>query len=99
MKKIMIKELKLKVNHGLTFHNPFETLLNEEIIARGVWESLQDNDPNSALEIIEAHLNALVATNKEKAQRLKIEKIALKEKNPTLKKIANIINSFEKLRK
>ncbi|MBA3603782.1 MAG: hypothetical protein H0W50_09125 [Parachlamydiaceae bacterium] len=52
------KMLKLKENAGLMEYSPTKELLNEDLIARAIWECLKNNDPEGVTEIIEAHLYA-----------------------------------------
>jgi len=42
------------------FH-PTKELTNESFIAKAIWQSLKDNDPEAVVEILEAHL---IAVNK-----------------------------------
>ena len=54
-----IPKLRLKEGVKLSKHDPFKTLLDEKLIAQAFWECLKENDPQGAMEIINAHLNAL----------------------------------------
>jgi DNA-binding phage protein len=86
--------LRLKKGATTTRHDPFKTLLNEKLIAQAFWECLKENDPEGAMEIISAHLNAI-----NKAQFAKESDISrstvyhsMKCKNPTLKTVAKLIH-------
>ncbi|MCB1113851.1 MAG: helix-turn-helix domain-containing protein [Chlamydiia bacterium] len=76
-------------------YNPAKDLLDEELIARAVWECLKDNDPDGVIEIIEAHLSA-----KNKSQLAKDCDISrntlyhvFKNKNPTLNTLAKLVHA------
>lgn len=53
------KTYRLKKGVRVSTHNPLKTLTNEKLIAQAFWECLRDNDPEGALEVLNAHLNAL----------------------------------------
>lgn len=40
-------------------YNPMKDLLNEQLIAKAIWECLKDNDTVGVIEILEAHLRAI----------------------------------------
>ncbi|MES2122103.1 MAG: hypothetical protein V4492_04915 [Chlamydiota bacterium] len=78
----------------LAKHDPFKTLLDEQLVAQAFWECLKDNDPEGAMEVISAHLTAL-----NKAQFAKESDIprstvyySMKSKNPTLRTVAKLIH-------
>lgn len=86
--------LRLKKGVKLSKHDPFKTLLDEKLIAQAFWECLKENDPEGAMEVINAHLNAL-----NKMQFAKESEIArstmyhsMKSKNPTLRTVAKLIH-------
>lgn len=90
----MPNKLRLKKGVKLSKHDPFKTLLNEKLIAQAFWECLKENDPEGAMGIINAHLNAL-----NKAQFAKESEIprstvyhSMKSKNPTLRTVAKLIH-------
>lgn len=90
-----IPRLRLKKGKQLKKHDPFKTLLNEKLIAQAFWECLKENDPEGALEIIFAHLNALSKVDLAKEAELSRSTIyySLKSKNPTLKTVAKLIHA------
>ena len=67
-KKILTdtSKMKLKTARGLKHYSPTERLLDEDFIAKAVWECLKDNDYEGVVEVIEAHLRAV---NKTKAAK------------------------------
>lgn len=88
------RKLRLKKGVKLAKHDPFKTLLNEKVIAQAFWECLKENDPEGAMEIINAHMNALnkaVLAKKADIPRSTIYH-SIKSKNPTLKTVAKLIH-------
>lgn len=49
---------------GLIPYNPIEELQDEEFIALAVWECLKNNDLEGVVEVVEAHLEAVIALKK-----------------------------------
>jgi DNA-binding phage protein len=90
-----IQKLRLKKGVKLTKHNPFKALLDEKLISQAFWQCLKENDPEGAMEIISAHLNALNKVHL--AQQAEIPRstlyYSLKSKNPTIKTVAKLIHS------
>jgi DNA-binding phage protein len=88
-------KLRLKKGSKVIKHDPFKALLNEKQIAQAFWECLKENDPDGAMSIIAAHLNALNKVHLAKEARLPRSTIynTLKNKNPTLKTVAKLIHS------
>lgn len=87
-------EIKLKKNAQLIDYSPTAELLDEDFIAKAVWECLKDNDPEGVMEVIEAHLEAV---NKVKAaENIDLPRStmynAFKGKNPTVKTLAKLVN-------
>src|ERR1700749_913017 len=83
-------KMKLKRNVHVIEYSPTQELLDEEFIARAVWECLKNNDAEGVIEIIETHLEMI---NKAKiSQEKDISRStlyhALKSKNPTVKTLA-----------
>lgn len=76
-------------------YNPTKDLLNEQLIARAIWECLKENDPDGVIEILEAHL---AARNKSQlAKELDLPRTTLyhafKNKNPTLHTLAKLVHA------
>lgn len=76
-------------------YDPMKDLLNEQLIAKAVWECLKDNDPDGVIEILEAHLRA---KNKSKlAREHDLPRTtfyhAFKSKNPTLHTLAKLVHA------
>ncbi len=76
-------------------YNPTKDLLNEELIAKAIWECLKDNDPDGVIEILEAHVSA-----KNKSQLAKEHDLprttlyhAFKSRNPTLHTLAKLVHA------
>ena len=86
--------MKLKPNSGLIEFSPTEELLDEEFIARAVWDCLKSNDTEALVEIIEAHLRAKNKSALAKKNNLSRTTLhhAFKGKNPTIKTLAKMIN-------
>lgn len=86
--------LRLKKGVKLTKHDPFKTLLDEKLIAQAFWDCLKENDPEGAMEIIAAHLNALNKVQFAKESEIPRSTVyhSLKSKNPTLRTVAKMIH-------
>lgn len=76
-------------------YDPMKDLLDEELIAKAIWECLKENDPDGVIEILEAHISA-----KNKSQLAKEYDIsrttlyhAFKSKNPTLHTLAKLVHA------
>jgi len=39
-------------------YNPSKDLLDEQLIAKAIWECLKENDSDGVIEVLEAHLRA-----------------------------------------
>lgn len=76
-------------------YDPTKDLLNEQLIAKAIWECLKDNDPNGVIEVLEAHLSAKNKTKLSKEHDLPRTTIyhAFKSKNPTLHTLAKLIHA------
>ena len=88
------KEIKLKKNAKLIDYSPTQELLDEDFIAKAVWECLKNNDPEGVIEVIEAHLEAVnkvkAAENTELPRSTMYN--AFRGKNPTVKTLAKLVN-------
>lgn len=90
--------MKLKKNANLIEYSPSQELLNEDLIAKAIWECLKNNDPEGVMEVIEAHLemiNKLRAAEQFDLPRSTMYN-AFKGKNPTIKTLAKLVNCFTK---
>jgi len=89
-----IPKLRLKKGVKLNKHDPLKTLLDEKLIAQAFWECLKENDPEGAMEVITAHLNALNKVHLAKEADLPRSTLyhSLKSKNPTIKTVAKLIH-------
>src|ERR1700722_7359370 len=75
-------------------YDPMKDLLDDQLIAQAFWECLKDNDPEGAMEILEAHLHA---KNKSKLARENdwprtTIYHAFKSKNPSLPTVAKLVH-------
>ena len=88
------KAYRLKKTAHLPAHDPFKTLTNEKLVAQAFWECLRDNDPEGAMEIINAHLNATnkVQFSKESDVPRSTVYHSMRSKNPTLRTVARLIH-------
>lgn len=87
-------KLRLKKGVKLSKHDPFKALLDEKLIAQAFWECLKDNDPEGAMEIINAHLNALNKVQFAKESEISRSTVyhSMRSKNPTLRTVAKLIH-------
>lgn len=77
-------KIKLKKNAKVTEFNPTNLLLDENLIAKAIWECLKNNDPEGVIEVIKIHLETI---NKLKGTK----SLSFKGKNPTIKSLAKFI--------
>ena len=89
-------KLKIKKSTGVITYGPTETLLDENLISRAIWECLKNNDPKGVIEVINAHLNAVnkVQSAKKSALARSTMYHSLKTKNPTIATLAKLIHAF-----
>ena len=85
----------IRLKKKLREYDPMKDLLDEQLIAKAVWECLKGNDPDGVIEILEAHLRA---KNKSKISRehdLPRTTLyhAFKSKNPTLHTLAKLVHA------
>lgn len=71
----------------LATHDPFKALLDEKLIAQAFWNCLKENDPEGAMEVLNAHLMALG-----KVQLTASATYQTRSKNPTLRTVAKLIH-------
>jgi DNA-binding phage protein len=88
------QKMKLKKNTRVIEYSPTQELLDEDFIAKAIWECLKNNDPDGVIEIIETHLEMVnkVKASKEKELSRSTLYHALKRKNPTVKTLAKLVN-------
>ena len=94
-KKSLINTVTLKKNTGVVEYSPTLELLNEDLIARAVWECLKNNDPEGVAEVIQIYLDA-----KERAQTFYpnvcesiVNSYKIKSKKPMLKTLAKMVHA------
>lgn len=87
-------KLRLKKGVKLPKHDPFKALLDEKLIAQAFWECLKENDPEGAMEIISAHVNAVNKVQFAKESEIPRSTVyhIMKSKNPTLRTVAKLIH-------
>ena len=87
-------KLRLKRGVKLAKHDPFKALLDEKLIAQAFWECLKENDPEGAMEVIAAHLNALNKVQFAREAEIPRSTVyhSLKSRNPTIKTVAKLIH-------
>lgn len=89
-----IPKLRLKKDIKLVKHDPFKSLTNEKLIAQAFWECLKDNDPEGAIEMLAAHIQAVnkmqLAEDAEMPRSTLYH--SLRCKNPTIKTVAKLIH-------
>lgn len=70
-------------------------LLDEQLIAKAIWECLKDNDPDGVIEILEMHLSAKNKSKLAREHDLSRTTIyhAFRSKNPTLHTLAKLVNA------
>ena len=95
-KKFLVNmpKFRLKKRVKLSKHDPFKTLLDEELVAQAFWECSKENDPEGAMEVITAHVNALNKASLSKEAEIPRSTFyhSLRNKNPTLKTVAKLIH-------
>lgn len=87
-------KLKLRADTGLTEYSPTEELLDEDFIARAIWDCLKNNDAEGVVEIIQAHL--AVVNKQKRAKEAHLPRSTLynsfKSKNPTIRTLAKMVH-------
>lgn len=76
-------------------YDPNKDLLNDQLIAKAIWECLKENDPDGVIEILETHLRAKNKSAFAKEHELSRTTIyhAFKSKNPTLHTLAKLVHA------
>jgi len=89
-----MSKMEFKKNTGLTAYSPTEELLDEDFIAKAVWECLKNNDYEGVVEVIQAHMRAVNKTKAAKDNDLPRSSMynAFKGKNPTVKTLAKLVH-------
>jgi DNA-binding phage protein len=86
--------IKLKKGSGLVHYSPTKELLDDNFIAKAVWECFKNNDPEGVIEIIQAHLEVVNKQRLAQEEHLPRSTLynAFRGKNPTLKTLAKMIH-------
>ena len=76
-------------------YNPMKDLLDEQLIAKAVWECLKDNDPDGVIEILDVHFRAKNKSKLAREHDLPRTTLyhAFKSKNPTLHTLAKLVHA------
>jgi DNA-binding phage protein len=103
--RILLKQKKSSENtaskrvrneHKIMEFSPSKELLDEKLIAQGIWECLKNNDPEGVIEIIQIHLEAhnksQFAEDAEIARSTMYN--AFKSRNPQLRTLAKLIHAY-----
>ena len=87
-------KMKLKTHAGLRPYSPTEQLLDEDFIAKAVWECFKNNDPEGVVEVIQAHMRAVNKAKAAKENDLPKSSMynAFKGKNPTIRTLAKLVH-------
>lgn len=90
-----MKPVKLKTKKGVTPFDPDEILSDKTRVAKAIFESFLDNDPDAVLEIIDAYVRTVNKT--EFADKAGIARSTLYDmlegrKNPTLRVLTQCIH-------
>ena len=102
-RKILTKQRKsikngsmIKLKKTPREYNPMKDLLDDQLIAKAVWECLKDNDPDGVIEILEAHLRAKNKSKLAREHDLPRTTLyhAFKSKNPTLHTVAKLVHAI-----
>lgn len=86
---------KMPIDHGIAEYDPVKAVLDEDRIARVIWDCLKNGDGEGVVEAIKIHLDVL---NKVRLlEREDISKTTLyhsfRHKNPTIKTLAKIVHA------
>lgn len=78
-----------------------EQFLDDDFIAKALWNCLQNNESNKFMEIITARCRAIIFIARDKETDIKsvILSHVNNYKNPTIKTVAKVVHSFEKMHK
>ena len=90
-----IKPRKLRMKKGITSFNPDEILADKDKAAMAIFQSFMENDPDSVIEILDAHIRAV--NKSEFAEKAGISRSTLYDmlegrKNPTLRVLTQCIH-------
>ena len=71
-------------------------MLNEDLMAKAIWQCLKENDVEALFEIIEGHLDAVNIAKLSKNAKLPRSTLysALNSKNMSVKTLAKLIHAF-----
>jgi probable addiction module antidote protein len=87
--------LKIKPGAPIKQFDATKKLVDEDFIAKAVWDCLKDNDPEGVMEILEAHLEAVSRMKLAKDGNIPRATLyhALSSRNPTLRTLAKIVHA------
>jgi len=76
-------------------YSPTKALLDEDFIAKAIWECLKNDDPEGVMEVLEAHIEATNKVKFSKSSDVPRSTLyhCLKSKNPTIKTLAKLVHA------
>ncbi len=86
--------IKVKKNIGALKHDPSKSFKNRKEVAEALFLCLEENDPESFIEILDAYLDV---SRREIARRAKLSRTTVqnafsRKGNPTIRTIAQIVH-------
>ena len=82
-----IMELKLKSGVKIHRNNPVEVLLDQNLIAKAIWECFSNRDTEGFIEVLETFFEAVHLAKSKKGCSYKF-----KNHNPSLKTLTKVIS-------
>ena len=81
--------MELNLRPGIKVHrnNPIETLLDQDLIAKAMWDCFSNNDTEGVMEVLEIFFEAVALSESKKGPAYKF-----KSKNPSLKTLSKVIS-------
>ena len=81
--------MELNLRPGIKIHrdNPIKVLLDQNLIAKAMWECFSNNDTVGVIEVLETFFEAVHLTESKKGSAYKF-----KSKNPSLKTLSKVIS-------
>lgn len=89
------RALMIKPGMKVDTYDPTAALIDEDRIARAIWECLKEGDSEGVIEIIQIHLQALNKTLLSRKAELPKTTLyhSLRSKNPTIKTLAKLVHA------
>ena len=92
----MSSKFKFREGINLNKYDPIKKLLDQDFVAKAIWDCLKSDDPEGVLEILESYFDIVNKTQvckKTNLSRTTFYK-AFKNGNPTLKTLAKLIHGY-----